>query len=185
MFIGEVEAIDRLQGNQIVSVEVAHREGLWHPAVHVYATDGESVAQRPVYNDPRPNGGSRTVWDMSVLTADVMAGETPEQAVWRTASEVGLELQELRALDAPTFTEVWQTDEGFPFPHRTVDYNFVANRSSVPEEDGIRYYPIANLLNDTCYSRGHEASFWHVHRGPRNQQIYSNILAILAGYGKA
>ena len=188
MFAGEVEVFERLEGpGARISVEGAHREGLWHPAVHVYLTDGERVMQRLAHDDPQFGGVPRRVWDMSFLAGDVFAGEAPEEAVWRIAAEAGLELQGLYFMNLTTETELWQTGDEGPFCHRTVDWNFAAHHSSLPSvgADGTRFYPIRSLIDDMFHSLRHEARYRHVSRGPRNEEIYSNVLEILAKYGKA
>lgn len=188
MFAGEVEVFDRLDGPRTrVSAVKAHQGGLWHTSVHIYFTDGESVVQRLVHEDPRFGGAPRRVWDMSFLAGDVFAGETPEETVWRIAAEAGIELQGLYFMDLTTETELWQTNGAGPFCHRTVDWNVVAHYSSLPsvDTDGTRFYPIQSLIDDMFHSLRHEARFRHVSRGPRNEEIYSNILATLARYGKA
>ena len=188
MFSGEVEVLNRLDGHgRRVGIEEAHRGGLWHPAVHVYVTDGESVMQRVAHDDLQFDGIRRQVWDMSFLVGDVFAGEAPEEAVWRIADEAGIKPQGLYRMDLATETELWQTDNNGPFCHRTVDWNFVAHHSSLPSVDveGTRFYPIRSLIDDLFYSLRHEARFRHVNRGPCNEEIYSNILAILAKCGGA
>lgn len=188
MFKDEVAVIDRL-GNETgsVGVEEAHRKGLWHQAVYIYATDGTSVMQRRVLEDPRARGGTRPVWDMSLLMGDVLVGETPEETVERIAREARLKLRGLRRLQETTLTESRQKDaQGRPYCHRTVDCNFAIHCSSLPKTDDrvTRLYPIASLINDTCYSLRHAASFEHAHRGSHNRETYKKILAILAKYGK-
>ena len=187
MVTGEVEVFDRLDGcGRRVSIEEAHRGGLWHSAVHLYVTDGESVVQRIAHDDPQFDGVRRQVWDISFLVGDVFADETPEETVWRIAAEAGLELQGLCFMDVSTETELWQRGAEGPFCHRTVDWNFAAHHSSLAsvDADGTRFYPIRSLIDDMFYSLRHEARFTHVSRGPRNEEIYDNILEILARYGK-
>ena len=183
MSVDEVTIIDRL-GRDMgrMSVENAHRKGLWHKAVYIYASDGRHVLQRRILEDPCARGTSRSVWDMSFLVGDVLAGETPEMAVKRIAGVARLRLHGLQKLEAPTLTELQLRDtRGRSYCHRTVDYHFAVPCSSLPaiDDSGIRLYPIKDLLDDTCHSLRHTASFGHVHRGPQNREIYDKILRIL------
>ena len=81
------EMIDRLDdnGNTIGTVlkSVAHRDGLWHRAVHVWIVNNDEILlqYRCAKKDFYPN-----VWDTS-FAGHVDAGETPLDAVIREGKE--------------------------------------------------------------------------------------------------
>ncbi len=130
-----------------------HSEGLWHPDVHVWITDGRNMLEQQRDWEKTIMGGT---WDISA-SGHVRAGESYLEAAQReTAEEVGLQFDTAHFLPAGRMAVEMEMQDG-AWVHRTVGDNFVVVDPSLTVEAvqmqegeviGVRMYPIDQLEAD-------------------------------------